>query len=248
LKTRRLLKIFLLFLAFSVEIHVKALDLALSPGCTKDSLGKSKECFAMNGLSPGQQKINDLNVFYQSRSVFSVSGSLIKWVQGEGAVQAPKGVEIETTFGSALCEKDCVGAFEKKEDRLEFHALKGKWQVLSFAQKNRQPLLEGSSLALFQVGEKGLSDWGIARSLSSSELKHLFSKVFLNALSSRERAEITTSWKKAVSALSGLYQSQAQRAVASRKASEEREKARQLREEREDRALREMFRRKNLLD
>lgn len=265
------LKAIILFLAFSMQIHVKASDAQSAPSkhamesekpkrqkageltlleqCSAKDLGHQLDCFAINASSATATKdFLKLQVFVQQKGVFSAAGQQLKWVQGEGAVKTRHGAEITTTFGSALCEGECVAAFNKTKQELEFHALKGEWNLISFGDKDRTPLSSGESIKIGQVSSRGTSDWSLPYTVSSERFEGIMANLFGSHLTEKEKQEFTKTWKSSVESLSQLYQDRANRQIASHNESEAR-KAKAIKAyQEEEKQLRDLFRHKTLME
>ncbi|HAG91247.1 MAG TPA: hypothetical protein DCL41_05215 [Bdellovibrionales bacterium] len=270
----RFLKALILLLSFSAQVHVKAKpshhgssqhsdsksshgksheapheDWVLYEGCSKSQFGFSLECALMNPTSHVQiKKFAESTIFAQKEAAFSVDSQIVKWIKGEGAVKARGLINLKTNFGTALCEGRCFASFRMSENHLEFHALQGTWQVLSFGAIDRVPVSSGESVKLGRVSDSGSSNWSMVYSMTRGHLSYLLTEFLKDGISKKEKASITSAWKRKVEGLSDLYQGQVDRQIAESKELKQKQREQKAAHEKESEELRALFRKKTLLD
>lgn len=250
---KTLLKVLVLISAFSVEIRVHAESLIVLPGCELSDVGHLMGCYAMNATEQVVSKrYENFDIALEPLAVFSAeqtsSEVKIKWLKGEGAVKSEGPVSIKTGFGTAQCDQRCLGAFKKNVDHFSFSALRGQWNLFGFGMKGRFPLNEGGSVNLGLVNSNGRTEWSQPYSLTKKGFEKIANRYLNQMLTQSEIEEIEALWKKGVETYSKLYQDRAERSIASHLAEVARKERAKRRREAEDRALRELFRRKTLLD
>ncbi|NCN95628.1 MAG: hypothetical protein GW917_02800 [Bdellovibrionales bacterium] len=245
----RLLKALILFLSFSAEVHVRAEAFTVIEGCSSKDIGYSLECVVRNTTSKVQvKKLPHLLVFAQKKSTFSASPNLIHWIYGEGGIKASGLINIKTNFGTALCEGVCFASYKKNSKELEFHALKGSWQILSFGDREHISLSAGESVKGGRVGDDGSADWSLPYSMTQDHLTYVLEDLFGRQVSAAEKAAVKKAWQRKVEGLSEHYKVQVTRQVASHKEKLAKKKQAELHRKKEDEELRKLFREKTLLD
>lgn len=250
---KALFKAIVLLSVFSIEVRIQAKDLTLTTGCYEADLGIRFDCHALNTSKRVVKKeFSSLQVALDPGAAFSIaqtpSENKIKWIKGEGAIHSTSRVSIETNLGTAQCEKSCVSAFKITDDRFSVHALQGEWQVLSFGHTEHYSLSEGGSINIGLVNEEGKSTWSQPYSLSKESFDEIKKKFLRNHLSEKQIKVIEDLWKKKVSYYSDLYEDRVSRSIASHKAQQAQKERALKQRQAEEQALRELFRRKTLLD
>lgn len=236
-----------------MEIRVHAEDFIVLPGCRLSDVGRLMGCYAMNADDQVISKqYDDFDIALGPLAVFSAvqnpSEVELKWLKGEGAVKSRGRIFVETSFGTARCNEHCLGVFKKNDESFTFSALKGQWNLYGYSRQRQFPLGEGGSVNLGLVNENGESEWSPPYSLTKKSLEKITHQYLKRLLTKTEIEEVRALWEKGVETYSNLYQDRADRSIASyREAEARKERARRMREA-EDRALRELFRQKTLLD
>lgn len=246
-----LIKAFILLSVFSVEVRIHAKGLTVASDCAPSDVGAQLDCHAMNSSSRFIAKnYGAVSLVLAPQAVFSMATkeAKIKWLKGEGVLKSQSEISIETSFGTARCFGACIGAFKIEEDRLSFSALKGGWQLLGFGTKNYFPLSEGGSIDIGLVTKDGASSWSQPYSLTKKSFDKLTEDFLKRCLVKSEIEQVRNLWKDGVERYSQLYQDRAERSIASHEENLERIKRARARKQAEDKALRELFRRKTLLD
>lgn len=246
---KRFFKILSLLIAFSVEIRIHAKNEVLLNSCKEQAFGESLDCAVMNpSHSSLLKEAPGVKMSLGKGAVASAVPGVVKWVKGEGVIYAHQALEIQSRFAHVICEKKCVIGFGQEESSLTIHALSGELQVLNFNRSERMALSEGGSLKVTLVGANGKSGWSQPYSLPKSELKTLTSKYLKHLVSLDQARHIYQCWEHGLERYSKLYQDRASRAISNFEQSRNLERKKREALEREDRELRELFRKKSLLD
>ncbi len=252
---KAVVKALILLLSFSIEIRIHASsisDLTFSEECRIVQFGKSIECHALNSNSKTRAySLDAVHFSVKPGAVFSANADintpLVKWTSGEGLIKAESGVEVQSSFGKMYCEGHCIGMVKKSSNGLEVTSLKGEWILIGFEEKNQMSLKEGTSVRVGPIDESGGTSWGIPFTLSEKNLNALL-KSHSDVLSPNEREVAIKSWRRAVLQISELYKDRAHRKVATHRDQLSRQKRQKEAIEAENKALRDLFRKKSLLD
>lgn len=244
-----ILKVCLLFIAFSVEIRIHAKSEVSLDACKKHSFGESLSCVVMNPSPSSLVKKNPgVRVSLGEGAVVAAAPGVLKWVKGEGVVSAERYLEIESQFGHVICQKECMVGLARSEESLSVYALSGELQVLNFDRSERLVLDEGGALNVNLIGSNGKSGWSQPYSMTKAKLKALTSTHLKHLVSLEQAQYIYKNWERGLERYSKLYQDRASRKISSYEQGLERQRKKKAAREKEDRELRELFRKKSLLD
>lgn len=244
-------RLIIFYICFCAEIRIHAEEV-VSANCKPYDLGHQIDCFLLNPSNHILRKTyGNTQVFGGEESVYSIDQNhglaFVNWIKGEGVLQSKKKLVVKSQLASFRCIHNCVAAFQKPSDHLEFHALRGQWEVIDFAEKSKISIQEGQSVLIGRVNQKGESDMSLPYSMTDHEFSQL-ERLYLSEFSQKERKHLQTIRKKALSELSRLYQDRALASITEHKSYLERRAAQRQAEESERRRLLKLFREKSLLD
>ncbi|HMN69817.1 MAG TPA: hypothetical protein PKC28_14835 [Bdellovibrionales bacterium] len=229
---------------FFLDVHVRASEAAHPP----EECWSQPTCAVDAGANFKSLENKTSKLRLAPRAIVERrDGDAVQVLAGTVLAEIGRGVSVRTPFAVLSCVDDCVGIVSREESSVRLKALDGRWLVRRLGEKIDYALDAGLQMTISEVGDKGVAEMEFPQSLpwfsTVKEWAGLFAGTpgeFKEVLRSfRER------WRAAVDVVSVIHAGEAGRTIASHQAGVEAEKARQRAREREDRRLRELFRRKN---
>lgn len=227
-------QILLYILCFFLDVHVKAAAAECSAGgCVLNAKSARLE---LKSPAVVMDK-GSLAEFRQNQTLHLVRG--IFYVHGEGVFNTP--------FAKFSCEGECRALIERHPGHAVVQNLGGDWRVERLGDAQPYMVPAAMQVTVREVSSDGHAEMDFPQSLPWLATAKTWGRLFPGEAKEfkHELAAFREQWNEAVEAASDLHQRTASREVASAKKAADAALAARLAREKEDRELREAYRRKN---
>lgn len=177
-------------------------------------------------------------------------GTTIQLVDGRFYVEVKRPIAFKTPYATLTCTSECKALINRKEKELSVKSLEGEWTLVRLGDAQVYFLSAGFHLTVGEVETNGLAQMEFPQSLAWAPTILEWSKMYPRSAEvfKSDAGRFRVAWKNAVENASVVHQQVAARAVASHEEGLARERARRKAVEKEEAALRELFRKKNGID
>lgn len=174
----------------------------------------------------------------------------IQLVDGDFYIEIDKPMLFNTPYASVTCASVCKALVSRQISGLTVKALEGDWTVQRLGEKRVYTLGAGLQISIGEVETSGMAQMDFPQSLPWASTVKEWSKLYVGSaeLFKSDVTQFRRDWKTAVESAAKVHEEVAARAVASFGEGVAKEQARRKAVEKEDAALRELFRRKNNID
>jgi hypothetical protein len=148
------------------------------------------------------------------------------------------------------CVNECKALIDRKEKEISVKALEGEWSLRRLGDRQSYTLAAGFHLTVGEVETNGLAYMEFPQSLAWAPTILEWSKMYPKSIElfKSDATRFRSNWKEAVESVAAVHEKVAERVVASREEGLAQERARRKTVEKEEAALRELFRKKNGID
>ena len=177
-------------------------------------------------------------------------GATVQLVDGRFYVEVKKPILFKTPYASLTCISECKALIERKEKEISVKSLEGEWSLRRTGDAQVYSLAAGFQLTVGEVEANGFAHMEFPQSLAWAPTIFEWSKMYPRSAEvfKSDATRFRLAWKNAVESAAAVHQQVAARVVASHEEGLAQEWARRKAVEREEAALRELFRKKNGID
>lgn len=237
-----------LFLAFFIDVHLKAAPVTYPAKCW----GVTYPCSI--GVEGGDRKEtikvpNGKLVLSHAAAMTWLAPRKFEIASGLAFVHHSGTVEYKTPFGGIRCAS-CTALLQKTGAEVRFHVLNGGFEYKPLGESRWLLLPPGFMAYMGKVGPNGRADVDFPQASPLKVVLKLWAKVYDGDKDQFEEdaKSYLKSWRQAVQVASQLQSKVVEREIASARSHAQRAREHAAAEKREDQRLREMFRQKNGLD
>lgn len=230
---------------FFVDVRVRAESL------NQDCWGKQIPCAIHSQQQLRELLSGDLTVVMAKNSLLEHrEEKLIHLVKGEFYATVNTATKLTTPFAKFVCQEKCKALLERRADEVTIKALEGEWVIQRAGDSKNYTLPSGFQVRISAVQSDGVAQMEFPQSLPWDSTVQQWARFFRSAKSAfkEELARFRQDWKLAVESASQLHANEASRVIASHETDLAKERARRLAIQKEESALRELFRKKNYID